>query len=195
MSLNDIHSIESIDPERWRNGGGNTRTLASGGTHWRVSLATIERNGPYSRFPGKARMSLILGGNGVVLRSADAIVRLLPSAAEAYDGDADWNATLIDGPAVALNVISTKGRYRVSVRRIAKPVIVHPGCATIVVALDGGCSFNCSDGHRRGEVPPGSVLVSDHHSLPLRLSPLSATVEEMERNLYAALVTLEPALV
>lgn len=61
-------SIASIAPERWRNGGGLTRTVASQGGDWRVSIAEVARDGPYSRFEGIARISVVLRGHGVVLR-------------------------------------------------------------------------------------------------------------------------------
>ncbi|MCA3800051.1 MAG: HutD family protein, partial [Burkholderia sp.] len=141
MSLIDVYPLESVAPEPWRNGGGVTRTLATGGADWRVSLASIERNGPYSRFPGIDRVSLVLSGNGVSLTGTDVVVRLVPWIAAEYDGDADWHATLIDGPSLALNVMTRKDRYRASVRLVDAPRVVRPGCSAIVVAMARGCSF------------------------------------------------------
>src|SRR5262245_19065467 len=112
----DVYPIESIPSEPWRNGGGVTKTIAARDTQWRVSLASIERDGPYSRFPGISRVSLILSGEGITLKSKEAVVQLRPLLAQEYDGDADWDAKLVDGPAMALNVMSAKGRYRVNVQ-------------------------------------------------------------------------------
>ncbi|EXS68700.1 MULTISPECIES: HutD family protein [unclassified Sphingobium] len=56
-------------PERrWRDGGGATRELAVGppslvnedGFAWRISVATIDADGPFSRFDGVDRSLLVL---------------------------------------------------------------------------------------------------------------------------------------
>ena len=63
---------------RWRNNGGWTTEIASdppvGQAHgvptdfrWRVSIAEIERDGPFSTFPGVDRDLLLLSGNGMDL--------------------------------------------------------------------------------------------------------------------------------
>lgn len=55
---------QALPPEPWKNGGGVTRTLAVDGQaavpRWRVSIADIEQDGPYSRFPGYDRVSVVL---------------------------------------------------------------------------------------------------------------------------------------
>ena len=59
----------AVTPEPWKNGGGVTRTLsvdtAGQPPRWRVSVADIDRDGPYSRFPGYDRVSVVLTGGGV----------------------------------------------------------------------------------------------------------------------------------
>ncbi|WP_249189563.1 HutD/Ves family protein [Burkholderia ambifaria] len=192
VSLIAMYPIDSVPPELWRNGGGVTRTLATCGTDWRVSLASIERNGPYSRFAGIDRVSLVLSGNGVTLTGNDMDLRLRPWVVGQYDGDADWHATLIDGPSLALNVMNRKERYRASVRLVDAPLVVRPGCLAIVVAMDRGCTFAEGPDARAGDVMPGHVLVSEHHAQPLRLAPQAASAGGVAREPYAVLVTIEP---
>ncbi len=194
VSLIDVYPIDAIPTEPWRNGGGTTRTIATGGADWRVSLASIERDGPYSRFPGMSRVSLILGGQGVVLRNDAAVVPLRPMRVTAYDGDADWGATLVDGPSVALNAMTAKRRYRANVRLVDEPIAIAPGCPAIVVALGGGCDFAEGPDANRRALPPGSVLVSEHHARTLRLFPRAACAGPTGTASYAALVTIEPVL-
>jgi uncharacterized protein len=141
----NVRRIESIAPERWRNGGGITRAVASSGDDWRVSIAEVECDGPYSRFEGIARISLVLRGEGVVLRdvhSNDAVM-LKPFEAVEYDGGAAWQATLIGGPVTVLNVMTRIGAYRARLQAIVDPVNVEAGCVAIAVALDGAC--RCDD--------------------------------------------------
>ncbi|BBP99491.1 hypothetical protein BSFA1_46200 [Burkholderia sp. SFA1] len=130
-------SIASIAPERWRNGGGLTRTVASQGGDWRVSIAEVARDGPYSRFEGIARISVVLRGHGVVLRDeAGAAVALKPLLAAAYDGARAWRASLDDGPVTVLNVMTRIGAYRARVRAITQPLAIAPCRAALVVASD-----------------------------------------------------------
>lgn len=195
MTQIDVHPLDSVAPEAWRNGGGTTRALATGGDAWRVSLASIERDGPYSRFPGIERTSLIVSGAGVTLTSDEAVVQLRPFAAETYDGDVAWAAALVGGPCVALNAMTAKGRYRAHVCVVDAPVVVRPGCTAIAVALGAGYSVAEGDETPGRDVGPGHVLVSEHHARTLRLVPLAVAAERDGQNACAALVVIEPASV
>lgn len=60
----------------WKNGGGSTQELACwppgadmNSFEWRVSLATVDRPGPFSVFPAIDRQIMLLGGDGLHLRS------------------------------------------------------------------------------------------------------------------------------
>ena len=51
----------------WRNGGGVTREVATGGSgeegfDWRISIADVEVPGPFSAFPGLDRTITLVGG-------------------------------------------------------------------------------------------------------------------------------------
>jgi environmental stress-induced protein Ves len=49
-----IVPLEDVSPAPWRNGGGVTRELLAWPTpqdwDWRISVAEVEKNGPFSRF-------------------------------------------------------------------------------------------------------------------------------------------------
>ena len=187
MSAIDLRPIASVPTEPWRNGGGVTRTLATHGSQWRISLAEIERDGPYSRFEGISRISLVLRGGGVTLRDDNVVVQLKPFEAIEYEGDAAWKASLIDGPVTALNVMSAQGRYRTRIRAVVDSMIVRPQCAAIVVALDGACTFSEPDTDLPGNVEPGHVLVINDVTRSLRLAPTAGSLKR------AVLVTIESA--
>src|SRR3546814_11208552 len=63
--------------ERWRNGLGWTREIHAhrpdpgGDWTWRLSIAEIERDAPFSAFPGVARELVLPHGNGLRLRCDD----------------------------------------------------------------------------------------------------------------------------
>lgn len=175
-----VRRIESIAPESWRNGGGITRTVAQSGGDWRVSIAEVERDGPYSRFHAIARISLVLRGQGAVLRDDHDAITLKPLEAVEYDGGANWHATLIGGPVTALNVMTRIGLYRARVQAIMHPVVVAPGCAAIAVALDGACRCDLLS------MGAGEVGVIEHVAQPMRFeatrgTPFLVTIDRLDR--------------
>lgn len=70
MSWSFVH-LDEVTPAPWRNGGGVTRELLAwpGPDHWsiRISVADVERDGPFSPFPGVERWFAVLSGDGVRL--------------------------------------------------------------------------------------------------------------------------------
>lgn len=193
MSFIEVRSLSSVPAEPWRNGGGMTRTLATHGTEWRISLAEVERDGPYSRFDGMTRVSFIVRGHGVTLANDTSVVPLAPFVAVEYDGGDAWHARLEDGPVTALNVMSPQGRYRVSVRSLDGATIVAPHCTAIVVALDSGCRYDAPDMATSGKVGAHHFMIADDMAVPLRLAPSAAARRAHPEIRMPVLVTLEPA--
>lgn len=111
----------------WKNGGGETREIMvspPGATldtlDWRVSLATVASDGPFSAFNGVQRTLCVIRGAGIRLRVGDDPPTTLMenSAPYSFDGEATTSATLIDGAIVDLNVMSRRGRWRHTVKRL-----------------------------------------------------------------------------
>lgn len=106
----------ALPPEPWKNGGGVTRTLAADPDgRWRVSIADIERDGPYSRFPGYDRVSVVLSGEGVTLQGEGVLVALRPREPAQFGGDDVLQSTLIGGPVRVLNLFVRRGEAVASV--------------------------------------------------------------------------------
>ena len=100
----------ALPPEPWKNGGGVTRTLAADPAgRWRVSIADIERDGPYSRFPGFDRVSVVLAGKGVMLQGEGCAVPLRLHEPAVFGGDALWQSGLVGGPVQVLNLFVLRG--------------------------------------------------------------------------------------
>jgi len=108
----------------WKNGGGTTTEIA---VHpegagfdrfdWRISMARVAQDGPFSAFAGIDRVLTVLDGAGIRLRlGADAPVTLTPaSPPHAFAGDVPCDAALIDGPITDLNVMARRGRWQAEV--------------------------------------------------------------------------------
>jgi environmental stress-induced protein Ves len=84
---------DDVAPQPWANGGGTTRELlrAEDGS-WRVSLAEIERDGPFSTFPGRRRLLTVV--DGVVLALVvDGVEQVVePRRPFAFEGDSEVSA-------------------------------------------------------------------------------------------------------
>ncbi|MEO8807401.1 MAG: HutD family protein [Burkholderiaceae bacterium] len=111
----------SITPQPWKNGAGITREIAIGPKgagasdfDWRFSLAEVERDAPFSAFPGVDRCIVLLRGAGMRLRSDGGELdhrldrQLVPFH---FSGDTPLSATLIDGPSSDFNVMTRRGGW------------------------------------------------------------------------------------
>ena len=110
----------------WKDGGGSTTEIAiqpagaglSEPFLWRVSSASVATSGPFSRFPGRARLLTLLDGPGLILDiEGQGRQRLKhPGQVVAFSGDVAVHATLIQGPAVDFGVISDPGRVKATLQ-------------------------------------------------------------------------------
>lgn len=95
-----------VSPQPWANGGGVTRELLSAEDGaWRVSLADIDRDGPFSTFPGRQRLLTVVEGTVLAL-GVDGVEHVVePRRPFAFAGDSEVAAHVPEGPVRALNVI------------------------------------------------------------------------------------------
>lgn len=104
----------SVPAQAWRNGGGQTRELlawpAQGEWQLRVSRADIDRDGPFSAFPGVERWFAVLQGEGVVLGfgTGERSIRSTDDALH-FDGAAAPACRLLGGPTQDLNLMLRGG--------------------------------------------------------------------------------------
>lgn len=142
--------IRAADCRRmpWKNGGGETIEIAihpagSGldDFDWRVSMARVEADGPFSAFPGIDRTLAVLEGEGINLEIGGGIsVLTTASPPLTFPADVATAASLIAGPITDLNVMSRRGRSTHSVTRFAirEPAeIVATAEATFILCQSG----------------------------------------------------------
>src|SRR5262249_9067970 len=113
---------------RWKNGLGETVEIAVSPDHaslddfdWRVSMAHVGSDGPFSLFAGIDRTLCVLEGGGIALALAERPEVELTTASDpfAFPGDVAIASKLIGGPIIDLNVMTRRGSFRHMVRRIA----------------------------------------------------------------------------
>jgi environmental stress-induced protein Ves len=104
----------------WKNGGGRTTEIAAhpagaglDAFAWRVSLAEVARDGPFSAFPGVERTLVLLDGAGMRLAgdgvAVDLCARYEPFA---FAGEVALACTLVDGPVRDFNLMIRRGAAR-----------------------------------------------------------------------------------
>ena len=106
---------EAIAPTAWKNGGGSTRTLLAlpDEEAWqlRISMADVEKDGPFSDYPGVERWLSLVEGRGMQLEFAHRTVTLTPlDAPLRFDGAAPPFGSLLQGAIRDLNLMSRGGR-------------------------------------------------------------------------------------
>lgn len=133
----------------WKNGGGTTTEIAAhppgaslDAFDWRISMAHVGTDGPFSSFPGIDRTLSVLTGNGIVLAFGDGeAVRLdRMSAPYPFAADRPVEGQLSDGPIDDLNVMTRRGRWSHEVQRLA-PAGIHrldPGGDVLMLIAHGG---------------------------------------------------------
>ena len=107
-------ALRDVEPQAWRNGGGVTHELLAWprADDWllRISVATIDRDGAFSAFPGVERWFTVLEGPGVTLDFAHGQVRLGPGHAPLpFAGEAAPMCTLTAGTTRDLNLMCRRG--------------------------------------------------------------------------------------
>ena len=111
----------------WKNGGGTTTEIAVfpegaslSGFDWRISMAHVGADGPFSSFPGIDRTLSVLSGHGIRLAFGDgeAVALDRTSAPFFFAADLAVDGLLIDGPIDDLNVMSRRGAWTHRVERL-----------------------------------------------------------------------------
>ncbi|MER8098287.1 HutD/Ves family protein [Streptomyces goshikiensis] len=178
----------------WKNGGGVTREIAawpeSAGTgdfEWRVSLADVAADGPFSGFPGIDRTLTLAEGAGMDLTVAGAH-RLVDEryAPRHFAGDAPTDCRLLGGPVVNFNVMYRRDTTRAEtavVRGDLALAAAEPGETLLVVALDGPAAL---EGAGAG---PGETVELARYDAALAPAGLACRVRTEGR---AAVVRFRP---
>ncbi|MDH5435086.1 MAG: HutD family protein [Gammaproteobacteria bacterium] len=105
----------------WKNGGGSSYEiyrLPATSDYWdfRVSIAEVNSDGPFSLFPNCERFLMLLSDNGMHLKSNELNHSLLKIYDHLYfSGDLKITASLENGPNRDFNVIWNKDKFIVEI--------------------------------------------------------------------------------
>ncbi len=98
----------------WANGLGTSYEVASdrnvdGVWTWRVAIAPVVADGPFSAMPGVDRELVVIEGNGMELEVDGESVECLPGRVARFTGDSATFARLVDGSLVDLGLMTVRG--------------------------------------------------------------------------------------
>jgi environmental stress-induced protein Ves len=149
-----MHIIRLADqrPMPWKNGGGITYEVAVFPADaalesfaWRISMAQVDSDGPFSRFDGIDRSLAIMQGNGLRLVVDGAAVELgAQSPPLAFPGDIPVSTTLIKGPIMDINAMTRRDAWRHRMTRdrlVGRHSIVADADTTLIIVRTGSVRF------------------------------------------------------
>ncbi|MCJ9749718.1 HutD family protein [Neorhizobium sp. BETTINA12A] len=130
----------------WKNGGGETVEIAVfpagasiGDFDWRISMAIVASDGPFSVFPDMDRTLSILSGAGMELTidGGEPLIFDLDSEPFPFPADKPASARLANGIVTDLNVMTRRGRFSHRVIRQPTPVSLPPSASLRFVLATG----------------------------------------------------------
>jgi uncharacterized protein len=162
----------------WKNGGGVTHDVIvspAGATletfDWRISIAEIAADGPFSRFPGIDRKLAVLKGKVALTVEGGAPAVLDPNTDPLdFHGESAVEGRLVDGPSTDLNVMTRRGRFT---SKLSKYSSIQPKFKTsinVIIALN---SLTITSGNRLIAMAPLDALLIEG-SASLTMGPKTA---------------------
>jgi environmental stress-induced protein Ves len=153
----------------WRNGGGSTTELARDGEAarwlWRLSVADVDRSGPFSDFTGYRRIIMLLEGSGMTLSfdCAPPVVLDRRYRPFAFDGGTGTECTLLGGPIRDMNLIVDDAQVEASldVRVLEREAswCIESSASALLHAIAG--HFDVAIDAHRAALGPGDTLRID----------------------------------
>lgn len=127
-----IIRYEECESSLWKNGGGSTKQLFISPKEadlsnfdFRISIATISSDGPFSQFPSIDRQLCILEGAGVKLKmmsndaaEANELILRPNEPAFCFSGETQIESQLLDKQIIDFNVMTKRGKYRAHIERL-----------------------------------------------------------------------------
>ena len=161
----------------WKNGGGMTRMLAArdegGKILWRLSLADIQSDGPFSTFPGLQRVLTIVAGDGIDLSGDGGTLQARPWRPLPFSGDLELDSKLIGAESQAFNLMFDGARLTAQVTSLSEGETDLPEAINVIFCGNGQIAVNGQDTLTDGQ---GMILErvakvnADHETVGLVIS-------------------------
>lgn len=152
----EIISAKSFTTTFWKNGKGQTTELAisEGGNldnfDWRLSIATVAEDGPFSNFKGYDRNLVLIEGNGLTLTHdvihTDRLAQILDFAT--FDGGSHTQGEIINGTIKDFNIMTARSRCsaKVNTYKSETSISITTSDLTFIYSLSNDTEITLNDG-------------------------------------------------
>ncbi len=155
-----ILNADEFQTNPWKNGGGVTHEIArhavGDGWLWRISIAQVGSDGPFSLFPGMRRILTVIEGMGIDLMSADGLLEARLHRPVPFSGDLDVTARLVGGPVRNLNLIYDANAVEAAVVVVFGPATLNCEAGNVGFLCLSGAITVAGDGLPAGAFALGS---------------------------------------
>lgn len=197
MTRLTLQSAADYRRARWKNDGGWTTEIArepadaADDFRWRISIADIESDGPFSTFPDVVRDLLLLSGNGIELDIGDAPSLRLTERFQRvrFDGEARVDCRLLAGPTRDFNVMARRDAVRAEV--MARPLV---GSMVLFAEADVVWLAHVFSGHAEARADDARLALATGDTLRIDFAPRDAGRVVIEGAGEVVLVKLAPAI-
>jgi len=134
----------------WKNGLGVTEEVIAhppgsdlSAFGWRLSIAHVGADGPFSVFAGIDRTIALLDGTGLLLDLTDRTVNLAPGGAPfAFSGDLEISSRNMQGPTIDLNIMTRRGQFEHRMCRVDRSAAIGTGGSLTLLLFNGPASVS-----------------------------------------------------
>ncbi len=181
---------DQFKTQPWKNGRGTTHEVmieppeatVETGFIWRLSIADVKVDAPFSEFPGCDRTMVVFDGMGMILEfPMGRREQVEPFGVFRFPGEVPCTGKLIDGPVSDLNAMTLRLKARHAARIIDVDVMPRAILATtlkaqapVVAVLAVERAVKARVEGRDHMVQPGAALIT-HGVLALQLVASAAT--------------------
>jgi environmental stress-induced protein Ves len=153
----------------WANGRGTSYEIVSDRNEsdewtWRLAMAPVNEDGPFSRIECVNRFLAVIQGNGMLLSVDRKKIQCRPMQVVRFRGDAITDAMLTDGPITDINLMIRRKEADGEMTIVAEAGQLRG--ASIVVAIGGSAQVQCGDSAIALE-PHDSILECDGETVSL----------------------------
>jgi uncharacterized protein len=177
----------------WANGGGSTREVIAmpevrpngpqdnaspARWRWRLSIADVDTDGPFSVLPGVQRTIAMLHGDGFVLNVGDREPVRIDAAFQPFrfDGAESTSCELIGGGVLDLNLMERSGARTLDLRFTVLSADVRFEATDVVAVVMVAGTADVSAGPRNGSEGSGRAVAG-----PVVLEQLDALISSAPR--------------
>ncbi len=154
----------------WKNGLGTTLEIATDARHsgdpwtWRLSIADVVTNAPFSPFEGCERFIACLDGGMRLVTKTGVVDVPREGPALQFSGDDDTNGELRGGPCRDLNLIVQRARWQAALELVRGDAEreTHAVTTLLVYVVTGRATVEEHGGVGYDVGPGESILLHDH---------------------------------